>query len=75
MSGERSGIGREDNAILKKKKKTANMMERAQKLNKLFSCYWFTKLLIKLYCYPYEREKNIGISELILQLLLYLRIQ
>jgi len=74
---ERSGIGREDIAILKKKKKkkTATMMERAQKLNKLFSCCWFTKLLIKLYCCPYEREKSIGISELILQFLLYLRIQ
>lgn len=77
MSGERPGVGREDTAILekKKKKKTANMMERAQKLNKLFSWYWFTKLWIKLYCHPYEREKSIGVSELILQFLLYLRMQ
>lgn len=53
----RSREGRYRNSE-KKKKKTANMMERAQKLSKLFSCYWFTKLWIKLYCHPYEREKK-----------------
>ena len=58
MSGERSGIGKENIKILEEKKKTANMMGRVQKLNNIFSRYWFTKLLIKPYCYPSEREKS-----------------
>ena len=75
MSGERSGIGREDNAILKKKKKDCKHDGKSSEIKQTILMLLVHKLLIKLYCYPYEREKSIGISELILQLLLYLRIQ